>query len=528
MPRNPWLAVDAATSPLRRARQLRAAWERFLAEGRTETVRVPVADSWRRSRAAGVDPLTDHAAPTIADRGLTSERWDAHPLASARELIRECLGPIADDADELIVVADADGMLLSIDGPLVLRAEAADSMNFTEGAGWSEHGPGTNAVGTALAADHAVQIFAAEHFNQAVHAWTCAAAPVHDPDSGRLLGAINVTGKLRTIHPDSFGLAVATSHVVEMHLHEQMNLRDAQLRARYEDELAAAGPSALLATPSGRVIAGPATARAPDADRLVLPPGGGEVVLPSGARAVAQRAHDTDAYLIRPIDERRPGAGRPVLRLRLLADQPRVELAHRSLHLTPIHTAILALLADHPDGLTTQQLAYALYGDDGRPNAVRVQIFRLRKVLGPWIDTNPYRLTIPVSSDVAQVRGLLERGDVRQAAQDYRGPLLDFSDAPGIAEARAVLDAWLRQAVLTSDDVEALWAWVRTPSGADDLPAWRRLLVNLDYEDPRRSLAASRVAGLRAAVGREWLGDRPAAFDPLVPPAPANHGGADH
>lgn len=39
----------------------------------------------------------------------------------------------------------------------------------------------------------------------------------------------------------------------------------------------------------------------------------------------------------------------------------------------------------------------------------------------------------------------------------------------------------------------------------DDLAAWKRLLANLDYSDPRRSLAASRVRSLRATFGIEPL-----------------------
>ena len=38
MPDNPWLAIDAATAPTERAQQLRAAWERFLGDGRAEAV----------------------------------------------------------------------------------------------------------------------------------------------------------------------------------------------------------------------------------------------------------------------------------------------------------------------------------------------------------------------------------------------------------------------------------------------------------------------------------------------------------
>ena len=101
-------------------------------------------------------------------------------------LIRECFAGIADDAAHLMVVSDADGTLLWLEGAPQVRLAAANSMNFAVGALWSEGGAGTNAIGTALAADHAVQVFAAEHFNEVVQAWTCAAAPVHDPDTGDL------------------------------------------------------------------------------------------------------------------------------------------------------------------------------------------------------------------------------------------------------------------------------------------------------------------------------------------------------
>ena len=57
-------------------------------------------------------------------------------------------------------------------------------MNFAEGTLWSEGGAGTNAIGTAIALDHAVQVFGPEHFSDPVQRWTCSAAPIHDPDTG--------------------------------------------------------------------------------------------------------------------------------------------------------------------------------------------------------------------------------------------------------------------------------------------------------------------------------------------------------
>jgi hypothetical protein len=95
-PRNPWLAIDASTPPVARARQLREAWEHFLREGRMEAaIRGPIGDSWERSHAAGVDPSRDRVAPSLADPDETAARWQAHPLAAAAPLIRHCLAPVA-------------------------------------------------------------------------------------------------------------------------------------------------------------------------------------------------------------------------------------------------------------------------------------------------------------------------------------------------------------------------------------------------------------------------------------------------
>jgi hypothetical protein len=126
-------------------------------------------------------------------------------------------------------------------------------------------------------------------------------------------------------------------------------------------------------------------------------------------------------------------------------------------------------------------------------------VHRLRKVLGGAIETDPYRLAIDFESDLGRIGGLLDRGAIREAAARYDGPLLPHSEAPGIVRDREALDAWLRNAVMTADDEEALWAWVQCPSGRDDLPAWKRLLAELDFRDPRRSLAAAQVGSLRAA-----------------------------
>jgi len=498
--RNPWLAIDASTPPARRAREVRRAWEAFQEGDRPDTMRRPIADSWQRSSEAGVDPSRAGAAPLVADGDEAAARWGVHPLVSTAPLIREWLASIADDAAHLMVISDADGTLLWLDGEPSVRLSASDSMNFSVGALWSEGGAGTNAIGTALAADHAVQVFAAEHFNEVVQAWTCAAAPVHDPDTGRLLGVLDLTGRMRTVHPHSFAVAVATAGAVEAQLRVEMHERDAHLRSRYGDRLfEGRGPRALV-TASGRLLA----AR-PDgwtgAERVEIPAWGGPVTLASGTAAFAEPLEHGGAFLLRRLDGLAGAREGVVIGLQLLGrDHGRVTVGGRSVEVGRRHAEILTLLALHPGGYSTEDLREALYGDRASPSSVRGEVSRLRKLLGVAIETDPYRLGAPVQSDACAVQALLRRGRVREAAERYAGPLLPGSDAPGVTRERDELDGWIRHAVMSGGDREALWAWVRSPAGDDDVAAWKTVLSLLEFRDPRRSQAVSQLARLRATA----------------------------
>jgi hypothetical protein len=495
---NQWLAIDAATSLRSRARELRRAWEHFVGDGKASAVRAPIALSWERSRAAGVDPFRARVAAILGDADEVSARWEVHPLAATAPLILESMGAVADEAQDLIVVTDAEGMVLWLEGNARTRLDAADTMNFTKGAGWSETGAGTNAIGIALTAAHAVQVFAAEHFNEAVQAWTCAAAPVQDPDTGELLGVVDITGRMTTAHPHAFTSVVATARAIESYLRYAMQERDFRLQSRY-GELVASGEQRVLVTATGRVL----TDR-PEAwlgsGRLVLPPGGGELVLPSGVRAFAEPVGREEAYIVRNLESSHAGRPPRRVKLRLLGRERAVfELDGRGVMLSRRLTEVLALLALRPAGMTSEELAADLYGDAGQPVAARVEVYRLRKILGGAIETDPYRLAIDVESDFARIGALLDRGAIGEAAARYEGPLLPHSEAPGIVRDREALEAWLRNAVMTADSIDALWAWVQCPSGRDDLPAWKRLLAELDFRDPRRSFAAAQIGSLRAA-----------------------------
>jgi hypothetical protein len=219
---NPWLALPhGGPSPVL-TRRLQAAHEALVTRAGTpsgDRVRSVVWDSWRRSLAVGVDP--DGAPPPVdlLDDDLDAYR-DAHPLAAVMPVIRRLLVADAEVDRMIVAVTDAAGRMLWVEGDPRLRSRAA-GMHFVEGASWGEDVAGTNAPGTALALDHAVQIYGSEHYRRPVQPWSCSAAPVHDPLTGVLLGAIDVTGGDHVASPHVLTLVRATVAAVESELRWQ-------------------------------------------------------------------------------------------------------------------------------------------------------------------------------------------------------------------------------------------------------------------------------------------------------------------
>ena len=216
---NPWLALPSgAPSPVL-TRSLRAAHEALVTSGGVPAdvhVRPVVWDSWRRSLGNGVDP--DGAPPPVdlLDDELIAYRT-AHPLAAVMPVIRRLLVADAEVDQMIVAVTDAAGRMLWVEGDSRLRDRAA-TMHFVEGASWNEDVAGTNAPGTALALDHAVQIYGSEHYRRPVQPWSCSAAPVHHPVTGALLGAIDVTGGDHVASPHVLTLVRATAAAAESEL----------------------------------------------------------------------------------------------------------------------------------------------------------------------------------------------------------------------------------------------------------------------------------------------------------------------
>ncbi|MEU9609738.1 GAF domain-containing protein [Streptomyces sp. NPDC048057] len=211
-----WVALEPGVDPAKRIAELRRAYDAYVTAGTVDgPVRPVVADSWRRSARARVRPEAT-VEVELVDDALVAHR-ESHPLARVMPLVRELTSGYARDGEHLVAVCDAHGRLLWVDGPPGTRRKA-DLMNFVPGARWAEAVAGTNAPGTAIAVDRPVQVFAAEHFCRPVQAWTCSAAPIHDPATGRVLGAVDITGGDRLAHPHSLAFVEAVARAAENQL----------------------------------------------------------------------------------------------------------------------------------------------------------------------------------------------------------------------------------------------------------------------------------------------------------------------
>ncbi len=260
-----------------------------------------------------------------------------------------------------------------------------------------------------------MQVHSAEHYLRSHHSWTCVAAPVHDPRTGRLAGVINISAPARGAQPYLLQLTTTAARLAE-----------AELRARRLESL---HRLRTVATPLLAKVTGPAlvvdadgwTAAAtglPPANRLRLPSegwgssavhwlpslgecaveplGGGWLVRPlrspdaAGADAGSETTEQTEGARVR-LDLRR--SDRPELSV----DGAAGTWSHA---LSPRHAELLLLLATHRDGRSAAQLADALFGDAGRTVTVRAELSRLRRYLGGLLAHRPYRFAPSVTVGV--------------------------------------------------------------------------------------------------------------------------------
>ncbi|MBP2405786.1 helix-turn-helix domain-containing protein [Streptomyces syringium] len=416
--REAWLAdpSPAGTEPARRAGAV--------------LPRQVIGQSWHRVRRHGIDPDVGRAAPALSAEEVEHRRHSS-PLGGLLPQLREGLGEVADTVQHLMAVADADGRVLWREGsPGVIRN--ATRLGFDVGACWTEDLVGTNGLGTSLVERRPVQVHSAEHFVRTHHAWTCAAAPLHDPRDGRLVGVLNVSGPAGAFNPASLALVTAVAKVAEAELRARHWESVDRLRSVATPMLARIGGRALAVDRDGWTAA--VTGMGP-VGRVVLPKSvtPGRAWLPT--LGLCRLEPLPDGWLVR-VEEPDAGAGRDGTPSRVVLDlrRPRSwtvtvsgESGQWSQELSPRHAELLYVLARHPAGRTAAELAADLFGDATRTVTVRAEMSRMRRTLAGVLSHRPYRFTDGI--------------DVRLLTPLHAEDLLPASRAPVVLAARHGLPA---------------------------------------------------------------------------------------
>jgi transcriptional regulator of acetoin/glycerol metabolism len=416
--------------------------QRQAGHGRDQ-VRALVRDSWQRSLEALPSP--DRASPPVVweSRELEDFRRN-HPLAAIMPVIQHLLVAPSHDTGLLVAVGDEHGRLLWVEGDSAARRNG-ERINFAQGADWSELAAGTSAPGTALVLGRGVQIRGEEHFNPAVHSWSCTAVPLHDPDSGGILGIVDITGGIDAVGANTLSLVQATVAAAEAQLRiQRLELRAAEPRRGTAGRTAAAGAPPSFAKPLYR-------------DSLQI----------------------------------------------LGRDQGVLHLAGQALTLSERHTEILAMLALHPAGLTAEELSDMVYPVGTSLTSIRAEMVRLRKLLrrhGPSLvpESRPYRLPRTLVVDAGQVLSYLDRGAHRLALNIYKGAVLPRSEAPAVEELRTRTGLLLREAILGDASPDVVLAYLQLPEAADDAEAWHCALRLLPPRSPRRAALVAHLESLEA------------------------------
>ncbi|MGW3207678.1 GAF domain-containing protein [Streptomyces sp. NPDC001135] len=413
-------AVDATQA----ARLLSEVRDATLAGRRARVAPRPVIEqSWGRMLRSGVDPDRDFRSGLLSVEEVRRRREES-PLRHVLPVLREGLLSVADVAQHIMVVADADGRVLWREGaPPVLRK--ADGLGFELGADWREDVVGTNGVGTPAVVRRPVQVFAAEHFVRSHTSWTCTGAPITDPRDGRLIGVVDVSGPLETMHPATLAWVdsvakLAEARLRELHLNALERLRSvaAPVLARLDGRALAVDRDGWTAAVSGT----------PYVRRVALPKSlaPGRRWLPSlGSCAVEPLA---GGWLLRVAEEPLGTATRIVLDL---ARPGRSTLTVSgsagswSRELSPRHAELLYLLADHRSGRGAAALAGDVFGDPSRTVTVRAEMSRIRRYFGDLLQHRPYRFR--------------EDAEIEVLLPDDPRDLLPSSTAPAITRSRTAV-----------------------------------------------------------------------------------------
>ena len=179
-----------------------------------------IVRSWRRSLSGSVDRTapcqrysdidTDSILCRAADPVL--DRWQNHLADTGATLF------LSDRAGNIVARRTSDSG----------ARRRLDSVHAAEGFDYSEDSVGTNGLGTSMVEGRALLIAGSQHYNDALAALACAAAPVYTP-TGAVIGSISLGGPIEDANPLMLSLTREIGQQIEERLRSTARPQDLAL-----------------------------------------------------------------------------------------------------------------------------------------------------------------------------------------------------------------------------------------------------------------------------------------------------------
>ena len=191
-------------------------WEDFLAVGRVpRRIRSEVFESWTRSARLPIVART--SAPVLSEDELATRRASARRLRCGAQTALIQAGRHLNRSNDVFLLCDSGGVVLDAVGDNSTLDRAREN-HLHLGGQWTEEAIGTNAIGTALRLGSPIQIQEAEHFCEAIQRWNCAATPITEPGTGRVLGVVDISWPGGVKQGNAAALSAALALQVEAEL----------------------------------------------------------------------------------------------------------------------------------------------------------------------------------------------------------------------------------------------------------------------------------------------------------------------
>lgn len=192
-------------------------WEEFFSNQSSTLpeVRDVIFQSWNRCKEyEELNPMIQGSIKNVTDEKLKELRTENELFHLAKPILKQAEQDLS-YSNHVLLFSNHDGIILDSFGNNFVSTKLGNSVNANIGSNWSERWAGTNGIGASLYLQQPVQIFSSEHFSFSCHDWVCSSAPILNPLTHELLGAINLSTTSDTFHPLSMMKTIQIANQIE-------------------------------------------------------------------------------------------------------------------------------------------------------------------------------------------------------------------------------------------------------------------------------------------------------------------------